>query len=249
MPWGRAAPGAPLPILALSPRLVHCRGVWARSGAAGCFHRAGGGCLSAGPQRRGLSPQRGQMELSAGVRFWGTGGLCIEPQTAAGSGRRGRTGHGEHQQHERLGPGTFSQGPMTWASVPAATLRAERSAGSGRAAQCWHTIAAHLLRAEPTPRVGSKGCPQGQGDKPRERCKLGRSHGDVPGVTLVARLATGLGLPWLSCCSCCRVPAKIWSRASRSEHMRDEMALMDRCGEARAEQNLHARRSSFPCPS
>lgn len=58
---------------------------------------------------------------------------------------------------------------------------------------------------------------------------LGRGHGDTPGVTFVARLATGPGLPWLSCCSCCRVTAKIWSRESRSEHMREEMAPMDLC--------------------
>lgn len=124
----------------------------------------------------------------------------------------------------------------------------------GAAVQSWDMITAHPLCTEPTPRVGSKGCPRDRVTRAREHHHLGRSRGDVPGVTLVARLATGPGLPWLSCCSCCRVPAKIWSRASRSEHMRDEMALMDRCRGTRAEQgsrhqNLQAWQSCFPCPS
>lgn len=67
------------------------------------------------------------------------------------------------------------------------------------------------------------------------------------GVTFVARLVTGPGLPWLSCCRCSRVTAKIWSRESRSEHMREEMAHMDLCREeSRAEPGRQDRPQSTP---
>lgn len=95
--------------------------------------------------------------------------------------------------------------------------------------------------------AGSEGCHRGGAQPgPWERRALGWGHGDIVVVTLVARLATGPGLPWLSCCRCCCVAAKIWSRASRSEHMRDEMAHMERCREGRAERGGHRKSPPFP---
>jgi len=81
----------------------------------------------------------------------------------------------------------------------------------------------------------------------REPPAAGRGPGDTPGVTLVARLATGPGLPRPSCCRRCRVTAKMWSRERRSEHISEEMAHMDLCGPgSAAEPGVTARRRDAP---
>lgn len=77
----------------------------------------------------------------------------------------------------------------------------------GAAVQSWDMITAHPLRTEPTPGVGSKGCPQGKGNKTQRAPPSGEESRGYPrnylGCSVGHRARAALAeLLQLLSCSC-----------------------------------------------